>query len=660
MKFRRCFLIENNMVKKKEQDKDKIKDKKSQNNKSDMISVENDLNEESVEESLRTIYEADEGEMPDMTKLERIKSKRWIWITSGISAVLLILLFTAWAGFAFFKTFQGFSGKGLELEVEGPEKIALGQEITYFVNYRNPLQEPLAHVDLRVNFPTDFVITDMKPAPTEQGNVWKLGALAAEQRGTIKIRGTFTGALGTISAVQAIATYRPANYSSDFEAMSTKQIEYSETVVEGFIQVPEKAIPGDNTSLIYHFKNTGTDKLEDLWVQFTIPEGFAPDLESMGTSTVQGRVFEKFVGDLNAGDQTEFTLFGSFASGYGGDAEILSQIGTKGGNGQFLPMHKAEAIVPVLAGDLSLNFIVNGSEQQERTVSYGEELRGIIGYENMADESLSDVVIKMQLETIDLGSGEVLTSKKLVDIGRISSSATTTINATEIIWDKSALNDLESLPTRGSGSIDVSLPIVYAAPDKGAVALRVTVSADVRAVGDTELNRTITMAPMTFIMLSDASLTAVARYYSEEGAPLGAGPLPPKVGEATTYRIIWRLNKTVHSLKNVEVTTKIPRSVSFNEIATTSAGELTYKEEDRTLHWSLNKMPTGVGEAEVQFNVSLTPVAADDGRFASLMDDITFQATDEDIQESILLVIKQLNTDLQSDENAAGKGVVIK
>jgi len=71
-------------------------------------------------------------------------------------------------------------------------------------------------------------------------------------------------------------------------------------------------------------------------------------------------------------------------------------------------------------------------------------------------------------------------------------------------------------------------------------------------------------------------------------------------------------------------------------------------------------MPAGVGEAEVQFNVSLTPVDADDVRFATLMEDITFQATDEDIQESILLVIKQLNTDLQNDENAQGKGVVIK
>ncbi|MDF1496689.1 MAG: hypothetical protein P1P90_01345 [Patescibacteria group bacterium] len=626
----------------------------------DKILEESDLNMDSVDQSLRTIYEADEGEMPDMTKLERIKSKRWIWITASVCAGLLLLVTTAWAGFAYFKTFQGFSGRGLDIEIVGPEKIALGQEFTYFINYRNPLQEPLAYVDLRVNFPTDFVVTEIKPEPTEDGHVWKLGALAAEERGTIKVRGTFTGALGTISAVQTIATYRPANYSSDFEAMATKKIEYSETVIDGFIQVPEKAVPGDSISLIYHLKNTGTDKLKDMLVQFTIPEGFAPNSEVMGTSTIQGRVFEKSIGDLEPGVETEFIMLGTFASGYGGDAEVFAEAGRKGVNNQFLPMHKAEAVVPVLAGDLSLNFIVNGSEQQQRSVSYGDDLRGIIGYENMADETLSDIVIKMKLETIDIDTGEVLESKTLVDVNRITSSVTTTLVGNEIVWNKKVLSDLESLASRGSGSIDVGLPIVIAAPDKGAVALRVNVSADVRAVGETELNRTITMAPMTFILLSDVSLSAEARYYSEEGAPLGSGPLPPKVGETTNYRIIWKINKTVHSLKNIEVNAKLPRNVSFNEVATSSAGEFSYTAEDRMLHWNLNQMPEDVGEAEVQFNIGLTPIAADDGRFANLMESITFNATDEDIKDTVLLVLKQVNTDLQNDENAAGKGVVIK
>ncbi len=641
--------------------KNKWKNDKQKSVKDDALLKDSNQDQDFVENSLRTIYQEEEGEMPDMTKLEQIKSKRWIWMSLAVSALVLVLLLTAWAGFAYFKAYQGFNGTGLDLEVSGPEKIAIGQEITYFINYKNITNDPLAAVDLRINFPADFAVSDMRPMPNEQGNVWKIGALAAEERGTVKVRGTFTGALGSISAVQAIATYRPANYSSNFEAMATRQIEYSESVVTGFLQVPEKAVPGDNVSLIYHFENTGTDELKDVIVQFLIPEGFALNLEAMKTSsTTQGRVFEEVLGSLNPGDKKEFTVFGTFASGYGGDAEVEAKIGTRSKEGTFLPMHITEAVVPVLAGDLSLNFIVNGSEQQNRSVSYGDELRGIIGYENMADEDLNDVTIRLKAEAISLETGDVLGDKILINESEVSSTATSSFSNGQLVWNKDSLPDLENLASRESGSVEIGLPIVKSAPDKGAIALRLTVFADIKSVGETELNRTITMQPMTFVLLSDAKLAAEARYYTEEGAPMGSGPLPPKVGEKTTYRIIWRVNKSVHSLKDLAVMAKLPRSVDFGSIATTTAGEVSYNQAERTVSWSLNKMPADVNEIEAQFDVMIQPVAADDGRFATLMQDISLQAKDEDIDDSILLVINELNTDLQNDENAAGKGVVVK
>jgi hypothetical protein len=640
--------------------KDKKKNKQIKPVKNESVLISPDFQEEEVEQSLRTIYQASEGEMPDMTKLEIIKSKRWIWISSGIIAGLLVLITASWAGFSFFKTFQGFDGNGLELIVEGPEQITLGQEVTFFINYKNPMQQPLAAVDVRVNFPADFVIVEMNPQSNAVGSVWKLGSLAAEQRGTIKIRGTFTGALDTISAVQAIATYRPANYSSDFEAMATKQIYYSNTVLEGSIIVPEKAVPGDEISIVYQYKNTGTEVLTDLHTQITIPDGFSVNIDQMSSSSALGRILITPIGSLNAGEQGEVKVSGVFASGYGGDAFIYAQMGRVGNGTQFSPMQKAEAVIPVLAGDLSLALIVNGSEQNKRSISYGDELRGIIGYENTADEDLSDIVFKINLEAIDLNTGETLAKNQLVDFAKINASATNTVSGTQLIWDGKNVANLSKLAPRSGGNIDITIPIIKKAPTSGAVALRVTLSADIKSIGQTELNRTVAMAPMMFVLLSDVALQAEARYFTEEGAPIGSGPLPPVVGRQTSYRIVWRLNKTVHSLKDLEVSAKLPRSVNFSGIATSTAGEVVFDESSRLVSWKLNRMPAEITEAETEFNIVLTPVAADDGRFAILMEDIAFTASDEDISEQILLVVKQLNTDLQNDENAAGKGVVVK
>ena len=62
------------MFKKKSQKKNKI------NKPSSEVDVlkRADFFETEVEQSLRTIYQAPEGDMLDMTKLEIIKSKRWI------------------------------------------------------------------------------------------------------------------------------------------------------------------------------------------------------------------------------------------------------------------------------------------------------------------------------------------------------------------------------------------------------------------------------------------------------------------------------------------------------------------------------------------------------------------------------------------------------
>ncbi|MDD5437735.1 MAG: hypothetical protein PHC70_01175, partial [Patescibacteria group bacterium] len=176
-----------------------------------------------VEQSLRTIYAEEEGKMPDMTRLEKIKSHGWLVAAIGIPLFVILLCGAAWAGFWFFKSFDAFNGKNLVLAVEGPSEISLGEETTFFINYYNPLKEPFDAVEVRANFPADFVATQTLPQTADKNLIWKIGGLAGEEKGTITVKGRFTGALGTVSAIQTVATYRPNNQADDLEALATKQ-----------------------------------------------------------------------------------------------------------------------------------------------------------------------------------------------------------------------------------------------------------------------------------------------------------------------------------------------------------------------------------------------------------------------------------------------------
>ncbi|MDD5437927.1 MAG: hypothetical protein PHC70_02160, partial [Patescibacteria group bacterium] len=95
-------------------------------------------------------------------------------------------------------------------------------------------------------------------------------------------------------------------------------------------------------------------------------------------------------------------------------------------------------------------------------------------------------------------------------------------------------------------------------------------------------------------------------------------------------------------------------------LVTSTAGELVYDQNTRRVAWQLNRLPEDVGSVAMQFEIELTPVASDDGKYVELVGESRFQAIDENINQTILQTAKALNTDLQNDENAKGKGVVRK
>jgi hypothetical protein len=611
-----------------------------------------------VEKSLRTIYAGEEGGMPDMTRLEKIKSHGWLMAAIGIPLFIILLCGAAWAGLFFFKSFNGFQKNSLILSVEGPSEITLGEETTYFINYFNPLKEPFDAAEVRANFPADFIVTQVLPQVPDKNLIWKLGAVAGEEKGTITIKGRFTGALATISAIQAVATYRPANYSNDLETLATKQITYTDSILEGTLALPEKAIPGDRIDLVYRLKNKGVDALGNLEARLTLPEGFSLE-NSTGTQAVlENRIYKTTIPSLLAGSSTDVIASGVFASGFGGQAKIMAQAGNLSANGTFMPAQTAEGNFPVLAGDLNIKLVVNGSDDAERTVGYGDSLQCSIGYENTANEPLKGITLRLVLEGLSSVTGT--DNLNLVDWGKLKNMASSTIKGDSLVWEGSRMPALKEIAPRGDGSIEIGVPIIASASVTGTAMVRATVYADIEQIGDSKIKRTIQITPVIFRLKSDAKLSAEARYYSEEGAPIGSGPLPPKVGQATRYRIFWTVNKSIHSLKDMDVSAVLPRNVNFINLVTSTAGELSYDQNTRRVAWQLNRLPEGVNTATMEFDIELTPVASDDGKYVELVGESRFQAFDENINQSILQTAKALNTDLQNDDSAKGKGAVRK
>lgn len=622
--------------------------------------------QEQVAESLSAIFSDESGQLPDMTKLDRRRSRFLIYLLSGITAFLLLLLAAVWVGFLVFKPFRGYNGKGLVLNIDGPERVALGQETSYFINWSNEASEPLASTEVRVSFPTDFSPTKIDPEPTGQGLVWRLGSIEFAGRGTITVKGVFTGALGTKTAIQAVGTYKPASFNSDFETLATKQVEYYESVLDGMVDVPEKALPGDRIRIAYVVQNRGADPMTGLEARLTLPPGFIR--EASGTTDVlDGGQVRIQLGDLKPGASSTAAVYGTFASGAGGDLPIHAEAGKVGQGDVFQPALKTDATISVLAGDLSLKLVVNGSDA-DRSIAFGDTLRTTLDYENTSGEKLGNVMVRFKLLPLSATttSDQPTVKKpspapKFVDWTELEDASSGTVSGNTLTWDQSSVGALEELAPNQEGSFEFSVPIVPSnMAASGTLGFQLVAEATVETVGKAKLNRTVRTKPMVFKFRTDVALAAEARYFSEEGAPEGTGPLPPVVGQPTTYRISWDLTKTLHELRNLRLTATLPKNVAWSNSAETSAGAISYDDATREVRWQLNKLPTDVTQVTVGFDLTLTPANLDAGRFAQLLGESRLDATDADIDEPIILTKPALTSDLQNDEGAKGKGVVRK
>ncbi|MCC7357667.1 hypothetical protein IT408_04155 [Candidatus Uhrbacteria bacterium] len=606
-----------------------------------------------IEKSLEAIYE-ENGTLPDFANFEK-KRRPYAWlIFFGVCTFFSLLIAAIWFGFMLFKPFRGFDGDGLRIEIDGPQKISLGEEGTYFINWQNMANEPLSNVELRINFPSDFVMTQVEPRSNDEKQlIFSLKDVPFGGRGSIVIRGMFTGSLGTKTAIQVVGNYRPVHSNADLEALSTRAIEYADSVLDGRLDVPAKALPGDKVRFVYTIVNRGSTTLKDMEARLYLPSGFIRD--AMPTSTlisIEGDTVRVPLTEFIAGASTTVAVTGTFASGFSGDAQLRAETGRLSAMGVFMPAQTSDGSLSVLAGDLSMKLVVNGSDI-DHTVPYGEVQHVSLAFENTSSEELKDVSITLFFD----GS---VTGTNSVDWSKLEQSSSGTHIGNRIVWDKQSNPVFEKMNPQADGILEFSVPLIsLASSTTDQLELRLIAEAQM-TLGNTTIRRIIRTKPHKLRFRSDVVLVSEARYSSEEGAPIGSGPLPPIVGQTTRYRINWLLDKSVHELKNIRVSAELPKRVEWAGVASTTAGELSYDSEKRVILWTLNRMPKDITEESVSFDIAFTPGEVDLSRFGQLLGETRLEAMDVDISEPLVQIRPRLSTDLPKDESAKSKGVVNK
>ena len=604
---------------------------------------------EDLGKDLKSIYSDHEGKLPDFTRLDGKPGSRLKSLVLGTIATLALLGGITWAGLLFFSRTSGFTGENVDLTVLTTEAFTTGAENDVVIRYRNNESIPLARAEIEFRAPEGFEVIGSDPASAEDG-AWAVGSVAPGAEGEVRVRGYVREELDAAMTFEAKLNYRPADFNADFQKVASHTVVVKESALALAGAGPEEMTPGDEIAFVYEYENRSERALENLRFVIDPLEGFI--FASAEPKSDENVALQWTIPKVEAKAKGTITVKGTFSAASRGPKALMARMGFVL-DGSLAAIARAEAKTEVLKSNLDLSLIVNGSDKPP-TVSFGDQLFFTIRYENAGDVALKDVSLIADLPTEP--------AQGVLDWVSLKDDLAGVHKDSAITWTKKEIPALASLAPGDKGEINFSIQIVRKPLEKDSppdYVVHASASARIAKAGNVSGARQVDAVPMDIRLLSDASFTAYGRYYSTDGVPVGSGPLPPKVGEKTVYRVYWIVRNSLHELTNLSVTTLLPQGVKWTGVQReVTAGSLEFDETGRKAVWRLNRMPTSVPEVLVSFEVELQPEAEDIGEILDLTGDNRFEALDKEVNAVILKTQPAIGTDLIGDEDAAGKGVV--
>lgn len=590
---------------------------------------------ELIEDGLKAIYEGDKK--VDFTKLERRRGRlTTILLTTVVSLGLLAGL--SWGAFFIYnKYFAASQTETFHVEIEVPDEMVSGERGEIVVRYDNPNTVPITALELDMRIPNEFIVEDYSPSPAnEQDLIWSIGTLSPGSDGVIVISGIWIAETPSSTPIQVLANYRPANFNSDFQDIETVYVDTIDSTLELSVSGSEETTPGEVVKYEIEVNNTGDVTLENTRLDLGLPDGFF--LEESDPEIEAGLAPTWNLEPLVPGEPQNIRFEGTFAADAEGFQYFDAVLGIEA-DSRLLTQAKERGFTDLLGSDLTLQLIVNGGTDDIGT-GLGENLRATLSYENSGEAELEDVEILLDFQSED--ALPIIWSEAELDGGRITSNG--------VLWDA------EEIGTLAAGErhlLNMIFPVASTVGDGQADFFTLVASI---SEGPIEVKS----SPVVVTISSEAGLRASARYYTDDGAPLGSGPIPPQVGETTSYRIYWIIDNSLHDIEDVEVSATLPPQVNWAEESAAELGSITYDSTSKTVTWKISNVPQTVTKVQSNFTVSVTPEEDDVGKFVKLTSGSILKAVDTVTNESLESSADSLTTELIGDEFADGKGVVVE
>jgi len=446
-----------------------------------------------------------------------------------IALTLILLAVIAGAiGFWFWQQ-NVFATDKITLEILAPTETTLGDEVTYVVKYKNNSSARLENVSLLFEYPEGSLPSDGGGLRVTE----TLNDINPSQELSLRFVARLFGKKDEVREAKAFLTYTPKNLSASFRSETTASTKISFVPLTFELDLPSRIEASQEFDFALNYFSNSDYPLSDLRVRIEYPDGFI--FQDASPSPIGES--EWTIAIINKADGGRIQVTGSL-EGEVREAKLFKATIGMWRDGKFTLLVESVKGVELTSPNLRITQLING--QDNPIVSLGDLLHYEIVFRNVGDRSLENLFLLAILE----GDGFDLETLKV-------NTGTFQQGDNSILWEAKRNPRLRFLGKGEEGRIEFwvnvreNLPIVSPQQKDFTLKNKVRIS-DAKAEFETKINSELTIQQ--------------AGYFADEVFG-NSGPIPPKVGNKTTYTIIWLAKNLGNDAENVKVKALVPQGV---------------------------------------------------------------------------------------------------
>ncbi len=554
--------------------------------------------------------------------------------------IFFIIILTIGLGIVGYFYYQKnlYSKEILKLEILGPAKTNVSQEVEYIVKYKNNGNIRLEDPELIFEYPEHSL-----PIGHDSLRIVKekeeLGdAIYPGEEKTIFFRARLFGRENEVKIARVALSYRPKDLKAFYESSTTFSTVIEKVPISFDFDLPSKLESGKDIHLGLVYYSNLEYPLSDMRVKLKYPSGF-----EFIKSDPQGLEKNEWeLPRLNRNQGGRIEVDGKLMGEIGEQKVFRARLGTWR-EGEFVLLKELNWAVEIIKPSLYIFQQINGNP--EYIASPGDLLHYEIFFKNIGEGDLTNLFLMVKLEGEPL---DILSLKS--DRGDFEPGDNS------IIFDWRRNPDLQFLPAREEGEVEFWISLKENWEIKGKSSKNPSVK-----------NRIyLSQIWQEFETKINSKLEISQKGYFENEVFESSGPIPPKVGETTTYAIAWQAKNYYNDAENVKVKAILPKNISLTGkiFPEEKIENFAFDSKSREIVWSLEEMEMGKGILDsapnLSFQIAFQPDSTQKGKTPEIIGEVKITGEDKWTGQSLQATTSAVNTTLPDDESIGEKQGIVQ